>query len=189
MLSPVLPLAAGCRHGRSQSGRRGFSREGPCMKRVIVVTGFANAAHVRRVIDVIRARHWTVADVFSPYALHGVEELLGLRRSRLPVACFLGGAAGLAFAFWLQFWTSTQSWPLNVGGRPWNSLPAFVPVAFESMVLLAAFSVGGALLIRCGLYPGRPARLPAEGITDDRFAVILHAPVTITEVQSVLREF
>ena len=148
------------------------------MKRDIIVTGFADEAHVRRVVAVIQARHWTVADVYAPYALHGIEELLGLRRSRLPVACFLGGAAGLGLAFWLQFWTSTQSWPLNVGGRPWNSLPAFVPVAFESMVLLAGFSVVGALLIRCGLYPGRRAFLPAEGITDDRFAVILHAPVT-----------
>lgn len=159
------------------------------MKRDIIVTGFADEAHVRTVIAVIQARHWTVADVYAPYALHGIEELLSLRRSRLPVVCFLGGAAGLALAFWMQFWTSTQSWPLNVGGRPWNSLPAFVPVAFESMILLGGLSVVGTLLIRCGLYPGRRAYLPAKGITDDRFAVILHAPVTIAEVQSVLREF
>jgi hypothetical protein len=160
------------------------------MKRDIIVTGFADEAHLRRVIAVIQAQPWTVADVYAPYALYGVEELLSLhRRSRLPVVCFLGGAAGLALAFWLQFWTSTQSWPLNVGGRPWNSLPAFVPVAFESMVLLAAFSVVGALLIRCGLYPGRRAYLPAEGVTDDRFAVILRAPVNAAEVQSLLQEF
>ena len=159
------------------------------MKREILVTGFVDESQVRRAVAVIHAQHWTVADIYSPYALHGVEELLGLRRSRLPVACFLGGAAGLALAFWLQFWTSTQSWPLNVGGRPWNSLPAFVPVAFESMVLLAGFSVVGALLVRCGLYPGRRAFLPAEGITDDRFAIILSAPVTAAEVQQALQEF
>lgn len=159
------------------------------MKRDLIVTGFADEAHVRRVVAVIQAHHWIVSDVFAPYALHGIADLLRVRHSRLPVVCFLGGAAGLGFAFWLQFWTSTQSWPLNVGGRPWNSLPAFVPVAFESMVLLAAFSLVGALLFRSGLYPGRRACLPAEGITNDRFAVILHAPVTIAEVQSVLREF
>jgi hypothetical protein len=159
------------------------------MKRDMIVTGFADEAHVRTVVAVIQARHWTVSDVYAPYALHGIEKLLGLRRSRLPVACFLGGAAGLGFAFWLQFWTSTQSWPLNVGGRPWNSLPAFVPVAFESMVLLAGLGAVVALLFRCGLYPGRQALLPAEEVTDNRFAVILHAPVPIAEVQSVLREF
>lgn len=159
------------------------------MRPNVIVTGFADETHLRRVIAVIHARHWTVADVYAPYALHDVEELLGVRRSRLPVACFLGGAAGLALAFWLQFWTSTQSWPLNVGGRPWNSLPAFVPVAFESMVLLAAFSLVGAMLLRCGLFPGKAARLPAPGVTDDRFAVVLCAPVTAAEVQSALQAF
>lgn len=159
------------------------------MKQDIVISGFVDEAHVREVVAVIQARHWIVSDVHAPYALHGIAELLGVRRSRLPVVCFLGGAAGLGLAFWLQFWTSTQSWPLNVGGRPWNSLPAFVPVAFECMVLLATFSMVVALLFRCGLYPGRRASLPAEGITDDRFAIILDAPVTIAEVQSVLREF
>ena len=159
------------------------------MNQDIIVTGFADEAHVRRVIAAIRARRWTVADVYAPYALPGIEELLSLRRSRLPVACFAGGAAGLSFALWLQFWTSTQSWPLNVGGRPWNSLPAFVPVAFESMVLVAGFSLVAALLVRCGLYPGRRPLLPAEGVTDDRFAVILCARVSAAEVQSVLQEF
>ncbi|MGE5191007.1 MAG: DUF3341 domain-containing protein [Deltaproteobacteria bacterium] len=159
------------------------------MTREILVAGFTDESQIRRAAAVIQARNWTVADIYAPYALHSVEELLGQRRSRLPVACFAGGAAGLVLAFWLQFWTSTQSWPLNVGGRPWNSLPAFVPVAFESMVLLAGFSVVGALLVRCGLYPGRRKFLPAEGITDDRFAMIVSAPATAAEVQQALREF
>lgn len=159
------------------------------MKREILVTGFSEELQVRRAAAVIQARNWTIVDVYAPYALHDVEELLGRRRSRLPVACFAGGAAGLMLAFWLQFWTSTQSWPLNVGGRPWNSLPAFVPVAFESMILLAGFSVVAALLVGCRLYPGRPAFLPAEGITDDRFAILLSAAATAAEVRQALQEF
>jgi hypothetical protein len=159
------------------------------MNQEILITGFVDESDLRRAIAVIRARHWKVADIFSPYALHGIEELLDVRRSRLPVACFLGGAAGLALAFWLQFWTSTQSWPLDVGGRPWNSLPAFVPVAFESMVLLAGLGVVGALLVRCRLYPGRRTFLPTERITDDRFAIIVSAPAPAVEVQQTLQEF
>jgi hypothetical protein len=159
------------------------------MKREILVTGFTDESQVRRAVAVVQARNWTVVDIYAPYALHGVEELLGQRRSRLPVACFAGGAAGLLLAFWLQFWASTQSWPLNVGGRPWNSLPAFVPVAFESMVLLAGFGVVGALLVRCRLYPGRRAFLPAEGITDDRFAILLTAAATAAEVRQALQEY
>jgi len=116
---------------------------------------------------------WDVADIYTPYFVHGLEEVLGWRRSRLPVACFLGGAVGVAFAFWLQFWTTAQDWPINVGGRPWNSLPAFVPVAFECMVLLAGFGLVFAFLFRCRLYPGKVARLPLPGATDDRFVLVL----------------
>ena len=79
------------------------------------------------------------------------------RRSRLPVACFLGGATGVGFALWFQFWTTARDWPINVGGRPWNSLPAFVPVAFECMVLVGGLRLVFAWLFRCRLYPGKDA--------------------------------
>lgn len=158
------------------------------MKLEITVTGFADESHLRRTIAAIRARNWLIVDIYAPYALHGTEELLGWRRSRLPVACFLGGVAGLLPAFWMQFWMSTSSWPLNVGGRPWNSLPAFVPVAFESMVLLAGFSVVGGFMVRCRLYPGKPAPRQVLGVTDDRFVLVLQAPVSAAEVREAIHD-
>jgi Protein of unknown function (DUF3341) len=80
-------------------------------------------------------------------------------------------------ALWFQFWASAQDWPINVGGRPWNSLPAFVPAAFESMVLFAGFGLVAAWLLRCGLYPGKKARTPLTGATDDRFVLAVRNPV------------
>jgi hypothetical protein len=159
------------------------------MNRGIIVTGLADESDVRRALAMIREQNWTIVDLYAPYAMHGLEELLGQRRTRLPLVCFFGGAAGLGVAFWFQFWTSTSSWPLNVGGRPWNSLPAFVPVAFESMVLLAGFSLVGALFVRCRLYPGKKPALPAPGVTDDRFALRLEVPADAAEVRRVLHEF
>lgn len=159
------------------------------MSQTVVVAGFAEEAHLRRAVSAVRQRGWIVVDIYAPYALHDLERLLGWRRSRLPVACFLGGILGLAAAFWFQFWASVRSWPLNVGGRPWNSLPAFVPVAFESMVLLAGFSLVFALLLRCRLYPGKQPRLPSPRVTDDRFAVVLEAPSNaVEEVRRVFHE-
>jgi hypothetical protein len=82
------------------------------------------------------------------------------------------GALGTALAVWFQTWTGAVSWPLNVGGRPLNSLPAYVPVAFEVMVLSAGLGVVLAFLLRCRLFPGkRPA--PPSGVTDDRFVLIV----------------
>jgi Ni/Fe-hydrogenase subunit HybB-like protein len=142
----------------------------------VLLAGFAKAEELLEAVRAARKRGWQIADVYTPYPVHGLEEALGWRRSRLPAACLLGGAAGAGLALWFQFWATAQDWPINVGGRPWNSLPAFVPVAFECMVLFAGFSLVAAWLLRCGLYPGKMARPPLAGVTDDRFALVVRNP-------------
>jgi hypothetical protein len=144
------------------------------MSRKTILASFAREEDLLGAVKAVRQRGWDIADIYTPYPVHGLEPLLGWPRSRLPVACFLGGAIGVVLALWFQFWTSAQNWPLNVGGRPWNSLPAFVPVVFESMVLLAGFGLVFAWLCRCRLYPGKQAHLPVAGMTDDRFVVVVH---------------
>jgi hypothetical protein len=146
------------------------------MKRTTILASFARPEELLAGVRGLRERHCDILDVYTPYPVHGLEEILGWPRSRLAVACFLGGAAGAGLALWFQFWTSAWSWPLNVGGRPWNSLPAFVPVVFECMVLLAGFALFFAWLFRCQLYPGKTALLPLAGATDDRFVVAARVP-------------
>jgi hypothetical protein len=89
-------------------------------------------------------------DAFTPYEVAGLEELLGVRRSRLP---WIALAAGLTFgggAYLLQWWINVVDYPLNIGGRPYHSAPAFIPITFEMTVLFAAaaalisaFALGG----------------------------------------------
>ena len=67
----------------------------------------------------------------------------GVRGCPWPAFCV--GVLGSALALWFQFWTTAWDWPLNVGGQPWNSLPAFVPVTFEIMVLFAGLGTGAGL--------------------------------------------
>jgi hypothetical protein len=157
------------------------------MGRRLILASFANEEDLIAAVRAVQDHRWDIADVYAPYAVHGLEEVLGWRRSRLPVACFLGGVTGVGFALWLQFWTTAWNWPLNVGGRPWNSLPAFVPVAFECMVLLAGFSLVFAWLFRCGLYPGKQAQLTLPGSTDDRFVLALHEPRAGDSAHAVLQ--
>jgi hypothetical protein len=146
------------------------------MNRRILLASFTREEELVAAVKAARERGWSIADLYTPYPVHGLEEVLGWRRSWLPAACLLGGAIGAGLALWFQFWTTAQNWPLNVGGRPWNSLPAFVPATFECMVLLAGFGVVFAWLFRSGLYPGKKAYLPQAGSTDDRFVVALHDP-------------
>jgi hypothetical protein len=116
-----------------------------------------------------------IVDAFTPYAVHGLDRAMGLRPSWLPWACFGLGAGGFLFATWFQFWTTAVDWPINVGGRPWNSLPAFVPVMFELMVLTAGVGVVLVFLAARGLAPGRAARMPHPRVTDDHFVLVLEA--------------
>jgi hypothetical protein len=117
-----------------------------------------------------------IADAFTPYPVHGLDRAMGLRPSRLPWACFAYGLIGAAFALSSQPWAMAQSWPINVGGKPWNSLPAYVPVTFEVMVLLAGLGVVLTFLLRCRLFPGKEATPLFRGTTDDAFVLVLEHP-------------
>jgi len=139
----------------------------------VVIAGFAGENDLLQAVAAVRERDWPIVEVYTPYAVHGLDRALGLRRSRLSVACFLGGLLGAVLALWFQYWATASSWPLNVGGQPWNSLPAFVPVTFESMVLCAGLGLVLAWLVRCRLYPGKKAVMPLAGVTDNRFVLVV----------------
>jgi hypothetical protein len=114
---------------------------------------------------------------------------MGLKTSRLPVICFLCGLTGVVVGLWFQFWANDYSWPLNIGGRPWNSLPAFVPVTFEMMVLFSSLGVVFAWLLVSRLYPGKVESPLLPGVSDNRFALIVdqsNAPVGASNIRQTL---
>jgi hypothetical protein len=148
------------------------------MNQKLLVAGFAAEGDLLQAVSAVRERGWPIVEAFTPYPVHGLDRALGLPRSRLSAACFFGGLLGLSLALAFQFWSSGRDWPLNVGGQPWNSLPAFVPVAFEAMVLFAGLGLVFAWLLRCRLYPGKKPFVPMPRMTDDRFVLILEEPDT-----------
>lgn len=113
-----------------------------------------------------------IADVFTPYAVHGMDEAMGLRASRLTFVCFFAGLLGLVSALSFELWVAAVSWKLNVGGKPFLSVPAFIPVAFEFTILSAALVTVAALFLRTRLFPGA-TRTVLPRTTDDRFALAL----------------
>lgn len=120
-----------------------------------------------------REAGFAVHDVYTPYPVHGMDEAMGLPRSRLSVVCFLCGLAGGSLALAFMSWCSTVSWPANVGGKSFLALPALVPVTFEVIVLTAALGTVLALFARCGLWPGKAPDLPDARVTDDRYVLAL----------------
>jgi hypothetical protein len=124
----------------------------------------------------LRAEGFDVDDVYTPYAVHGMDEVLGLPESRLGLATFAGGLAGCVIAFGFQIWTHAIDWPLIIGGKSPLALPAQVPVSFEITILFAALATVGALLVRRRLFPRlaiAPPGQPSPAVTDDRFVILV----------------
>lgn len=90
-------------------------------------------------------------DAYTPFPVHGLAEALGFRRTRLPLLVFFGGIAGCVGGYGLQYWISAIDYPLNIGGRPLNSWPAFIPVTFELTILVAALAAVLGMLALNGL--------------------------------------
>jgi hypothetical protein len=120
-----------------------------------------------------RQRGYSIVDVYSPYAIHGLDRTMGLPPSRLTWVCFICAMIGALGMLWFEHWTAAINWPIDVGGKPWNSLPADVPAAFELSVLLAGFGSVFALFAVCRLYPGKRARPVTDRVTDDHFVLVL----------------
>jgi hypothetical protein len=100
-----------------------------------------------------RAREagYTALDAYSPYPVEELAHALGIRRTGMPLIMFIGGLVGCVGGYLMQYYAACIGYPLNIGGRPLNSWPSFIPVTFELTILLAALSGTFGLLGLCGL--------------------------------------
>ena len=143
------------------------------MSKSVIVCLFEHEQDILNATRSARESGYPILDVYTPFALHGMDEAMGLKPSRLPIVCFLFGLLGAAAILYFQFWTSATDWAIDVGGKPWNSLPAFIPVTFEMTVLVGGLGTVATFLIRSRLYLGKKPKLPHIGVTDNRFALVL----------------
>jgi len=112
-----------------------------------------------------------------------------MKRSRIPVGGFILGFVGAFLAFIFQAWVFTVSYPLIIGGKPFFSVPTFVPITFEVTVLFAGVSMVFALLIRSNLKPEYRFEPLNDRITDDMFVVLIDSTgekTTIEKIKSTL---
>jgi hypothetical protein len=123
------------------------------MTRSYVLAQFEREAALLDAARALRAQGHTGLDLHSPYPLHGSDEALGLRRSTVPLVALGAGVTGAVSGYLLQYGTVAVLWPLNVGGRPPHSPPAFIPVTFELGVLFASLAIFLGLLFAYFRFP------------------------------------
>jgi hypothetical protein len=117
-------------------------------------------------------------DAYTPFPIEELHEALGIHHTKVPLLVLIGAIFGAVAGYGLQYWASTMAYPLNIGGRPLHSWPAFIPVTFETTVLFGAlFGVFGMLALNKLPMPYHPVfNAPRFALaTRDRFFLCIEA--------------
>lgn len=136
-----------------------------------------------------------VSEVFSPFAIHGIDPIIGVKNTRLGIMAFLYGLTGTMLATIGMRYFMVGDWPMNIGGKPnftyLDNILAFIPVTFEFTVLCAAHGMAITYLLKNKTLPGMPASNPDPRTTDDKFVMEFrmseNSGFTADEMQELLR--
>ncbi|MCC2678141.1 MAG: hypothetical protein K0R29_717 [Pseudobdellovibrio sp.] len=151
---------------------------------------FLKEATVLKAAARVRESGFVKFDAITPYPVHGMEEACGIKRSTIPYVAFAAGCTGLMAALALVWYTSVVDWPLNIGGKPMFSLPAFIPIMFELTVLFAALSSVVALFVHAGMPKVDPPVIDKD-LTCHKFAIFIpenDVGYNADRVEKLLRE-
>lgn len=137
-----------------------------------------------------------VAEVFSPFPIHGIDPIIGVKQTRLGIMAFIYGITGLTLATIGMRFFMIEDWPMNIGGKPNNTylenILAFIPITFEFTVLCAAHGMAITYFLRNKTIPGMKASNPDPRTTDDKFVMELrlseNAQFSEEELQAMLKE-
>lgn len=121
----------------------------------------------------VRKTGYKIHDVYSPMPIHGLDAAMGLRDTSLHTAGFIYGITGTTTAFSFITWVLTYDWPLNIGGKPHFSLPAWIPIMFELTVLFAAVGMVMTFCYLCQLAPFVKKDHFHPRATDDLFVMAI----------------
>ena len=121
----------------------------------------------------VRKGGYRIHDVYTPFPIHGLDKVMGLRDTSLHTAGFIYGIAGTTTALGFISWVFTNDWPLNIGGKPHFALPAWIPITFELTVLFSAVGMVLTFCYLCQLAPFVRKHHFHPRATDDKFIMVL----------------
>lgn len=157
-----------------------------------VVGIFDNEDILLEGVEKVRDNGVKIHEVYSPFPVHGLDEALGYKRSRLPMAAFLFGMTGTGLALTMQIWMLGYDWPMIIGGKNFASLPPFIPVTFELTVLLAALGMVATFMIVSDMKPYKWPRQFDLRSTDDKHVMAidlaLNAGKSKEDIKRILKE-
>jgi ActD protein len=154
-----------------------------------VIAEFADPDALVTGIKRTREAGYSIIEAYTPYPIEEVWEAIGHPKSKVPLLVLIGGVIGCIGGYYLQYWVSVVTYPLNIGGRPFHSWPAFIPATFECTVLVAGlFAVFGMLILNGLPMPYHPVfTVPRFALaTRDRYFLMILARDRRFEPRSAL---
>jgi len=139
-------------------------------------------------VNELRKEGNKIHEVYTPFPVHGLDDALGYKRSRLPRAAFLFGCLGGTLGLSMQAWMLGVDWPMNIGGKPALAWVDFVPVTFELTVLITALGMVATYLVASDFIPGNEPKMPDPRITSDVFCIAIDVEGASATVGSRLRQ-
>ena len=137
----------------------------------------------------IRESKIDIEEVYTPFPVHGLDKVMGLKPTRIAIAAFLYGCIGITVATLMMYYIMIVDWPQNIGGKPsfsyLENMPAFVPIMFEMTVYHAAHLMVITFYLRSRMWPMKKAENPDPRTTDDHFLV----EITSEKTEATLKKF
>ncbi len=132
---------------------------------------------------------YDVHDVYSPFAIHGLDRVLKIKRTRLSIAAFIFAMTGILSALALMTYAGFFDWQINIGGKPSLHIPTYIPITFELGILFTAFGMVGCFFFVSRMFWGRNTDVIDIRVTDDRFviAVNVHQKTDVASLENILK--
>lgn len=150
-----------------------------------VVGNFYDEQVLFPAVKAVRKQGYKIHDVYTPFPMHGLDTAMGLRDTSLHTAGFIYGISGTITAFSFITWTLTTDWPLDIGGKPYFALPAWIPIMFELTVLFAAVGMVLTFCYLCQLAPFVKKDHFNPRSTDDTFTMAIECNERTNEQEVV----
>lgn len=155
-------------------------------KDIFILAFFDDEEPLMEAARQVRGTGTAIHEVYSPFPIHGIDPILGYKRSRLSVAAFLFGTVGFMSGLGMQaYMLGFSKWQINIGGKPYLAWPDFVPVTFEFTVLITALGMVGTFLYASRFVPGAPALQPDPRVTSDRLCIAIRESQLSSKIDDV----
>ena len=159
-------------------------------KKKFVTATFKDEAILFPAVKRVRMAGYKIHDVYTPFPVHGLDYAMGLRETSLHTAGFIYACTGTTTALTGISWILTKDWPLNFGGKPHFSLPAWIPITFELTVLFASIGMVLTFCYLCQMAPFVKKHRFHLRATDDTFTMVIEctAKTNVEEAKAFINQ-